>query len=244
MRRENLIAELDDTLEILEKGCYQMQGRTVRLKLSREQMEEVKVFLPQDVQEIYGKKDFAHVRAVRSDYSCINKDSFTVARKRTEQLPNELEKDTKPVLVLNLANPVNPGGGVRDGAKAQEEDLCRASSLLLSLESSGAAPYYEYNRSLHTYMGSDALMIHPQVEIIKDEEGDLLPETAIVAAMTCAAPMLTFGYEGLSEQQYAEGGSVSGISVSGSRRVRMRCVRKRCESCFGSVLQSTERIRL
>ena len=204
MRRENLIAELDDTLEILEKGCYQMQGRTVRLKLNKEQMEEVKVFLPQDVQEIYGEKDFAHVRAVRYDYSCINKDSFTVARKRMEQLSHELEKDAKPVLVLNLANPVNPGGGVREGAKAHEEDLCRTSSLLLSLESSGAAPYYVYNRSLHTYMGSDAVMIHPQVEIIKDENGDLLPETTIVAVMTCAAPMLTFGYEGLSEQQYEE----------------------------------------
>ena len=47
-------------------------------------------------------------------------------------------KKSKPILVLNLANPVNPGGGVRRGSKAQEEDLCRKSSLLLSLESSAA----------------------------------------------------------------------------------------------------------
>lgn len=67
----------------------------------------------------------------------------------------------KPVLVLNLANPVNPGGGVRKGAKAQEEDLCRKSSLLLSLESRNSLPYYEYNRSLHTHMGSDGLSIRP-----------------------------------------------------------------------------------
>ncbi len=204
MRREDLIAELDDTLEILEKGCYQTQGRNVRLKLNREQMEEVKVFLPQDVQEIGGKKDFAHVISLgRCGYSCENEDSFTLARKRTKELSGEIcGENAKPVLVLNLANPVNPGGGVRRGAKAQEEDLCRKSSLLLSLESSGAAPYYEYNRSLLTYMGSNAVMIHPQVEIIKDEKGNLLPETVVVAVMTCAAPMLTYGREGLSEKRY------------------------------------------
>ncbi|MBQ5795100.1 MAG: DUF2263 domain-containing protein, partial [Kiritimatiellae bacterium] len=43
------------------------------------------------------------------------------------------------------------------GAKAQEEDLCRKSSLLLSLESKTAEAYYNYNRSLNTCMGSDAL---------------------------------------------------------------------------------------
>ena len=72
----------------------------------------------------------------------------------------------------------------------------------LSLESHKAASYYQYNKSLHTYMGSDAVMITPQVEIIKDENGDLLPETVIVAVMTCAAPMLTYGMEGMTQDQY------------------------------------------
>lgn len=105
---------------------------------------------------------------------------------------------------MNLANPVNPGGGARKGAKAQEEDLCRKSSLLVSLESRNACPYYEYNRSLHTYMGSDAVIIHPQVEIIKDENNELLEDTVVVAVMTCAAPMITRGLEGMTRQQYEE----------------------------------------
>ena len=53
-------------------------------------------------------------------------------------------------------------------------------------------------------MGSDAIMIHPCVEIFKDEDCNLLPESVIVAVMTCAAPKLTFGTEGLSEEQYEE----------------------------------------
>ena len=203
MRSDN-IAMLQDTLDILGRGSYQLHGETIPLKLSRAQMEEAWVFLPRDVKKISEAKDFKHVHVLgRCGYGCENADSFTLARKRADQFSYALEgKGAKPILVLNLANPVNPGGGVRKGAKAQEEDLCRKSSLLVSLESTKAKSYYDYNRSLNTYMGSDALMIHPQVEIIKDENGDLLPESVIVAVMTCAAPMISNGMEGLSQEQY------------------------------------------
>ena len=202
--REKNIAMLQDTLDILERGSYQLHGQTMPLKLTHAQMEEVDVYLPRDVKRICDAKDFEHVHVLgRCGYGCENADSYTLARKRTEQFSYELNrKGAKPVLVLNLANPVNPGGGVRKGANAQEEDLCRKSSLLLSLESMKASTYYDYNRSLGTYMGSDAVMIHPQVEIIKDEIGDLLPETVVVAVMTCAAPMLRYGLEGLTQAQY------------------------------------------
>lgn len=203
MRSDNN-AILQDTLDILDRGFYQLHRKRIPLKLSRAQMEEVEVFLPQDVKRISEAKDFKHVHVLgRCGYGCENEDSFTLARKRAEQFSYDLKRQgAKPILVLNLANPVNPGGGVRRGAKAQEEDLCRKSSLLVSLESTKAKTYYDYNRSLGTYMGSHALMIHPQVEIIKNESGNLLPETAIVAVMTCAAPMLSNGMEGMTQQQY------------------------------------------
>lgn len=114
-------------------------------------------------------------------------------------------KDENPVvLVLNLANPVHPGGGVRRGASAQEEDLCRSSSLLWSLESDHAAKYYEYNRKLGSCMGSDAMMFTPEVEIIRDENGALLEETVVAAVLTCAAPMVMHGMEGMGEDAYQD----------------------------------------
>ncbi len=205
MRQDN-ISMLHDTLSILDHGAYWIDGKAIPLKLSRAQMEEVEVYLPQDVQNICRAKDFPHVHVMgRCSYGCKNADSFSIAVKMAEQFSLDIkQKDSKPVLVLNLANPVNPGGGVHKGSKAQEEDLCRKSSLLVSLESAKASAYYDYNRSLKTYMGSDAVMIHPQVEIIKDENGHLLPETVIVAVMTCAAPMLRDGMEGLTQAQYEE----------------------------------------
>ena len=193
-----------DTLNILDRGSYQYGGRRIPLKLSRDQMKEVEVWLPQDIERIGQMKGFGRAPVSGGcQYSCEDADSFSLARKISEQFSAELNvKGAKPVLVLNLANAEHPGGGVKTGARAQEEDLCRKSSLFLSLDCRKAKTYYDYNRSLHTCMGSDAIMIHPQVEIIKDEKGNLLPETAIVAVMTCAAPILRYGLKGLTQEQY------------------------------------------
>lgn len=161
------------------------------------------VLLPEDVRDIENCTDMEKVFVSgRCGHGCVNADSFTVARNQYVNFGHTFEKDSRPVLVLNLANPVNPGGGVRRGARAQEEDLCRKSSLLLSLESEAASRYYEYNRSLHSYMGSDAMIFTPQVEIIRDEDGSLLEDSVIVAVLTCAAPMVKRGMEGLSEAEY------------------------------------------
>lgn len=204
--RDNNVKMLQDTLEIMKKGSYEVNGKTVKLKLSKEEMETVYVLLPENVRDIENRTDFEHIFYLgsRCGHECENVDSFTAARKQYMSLNPTAKKDSKPVLVLNLANPVHPGGGVRRGARAQEEDLCRKSSLLLSLESKKASKYYDYNKSLSTSMGSDAMIFTPQVEIIRDENGNLLDDTVVVAVLTCAAPMVNQGKEGLSEAQYQD----------------------------------------
>ncbi len=134
MRSDN-ISMFQDTLNILNQGSYRLNGKNISLKLTGAQMEEAIVYLPKDVENICKAKDFDHVHVLgRCGYGCENEDSFTLARKIREAFAYEINDEVeKPILVLNLANPVNPGGGVRNGAKAQEEDLCRKSSLLLSL---------------------------------------------------------------------------------------------------------------
>lgn len=204
MRVDN-INMLNDTMAIMDRGYYEVNGKRVNLKLSEKERKEIFVFLPKDVKRIADNKDFQHVHVMgRIGVGCVNMDSYSLAIKRYSDCSYMFSKKLKPILVLNLANPVNPGGGVRRGSKAQEEDLCRKSSLLLSLESLEASVYYKYNKSLNTYMGSDAVMITPQVEIIKDENGDLLDESVIVSVMTCAAPMLRDGMEGLTDQEYRD----------------------------------------
>lgn len=203
--RDSYIHMLNDTLAIFENGQYTKAGNTIQTKFSKSQLEECHVFLPEDINSITHRKDFDHIHYMGLlGVGCANMDSFSMAQLLYKQKILFLEKNPKPILVLNFANPVTPGGGVRRGARAQEEDLCRKSSLLLSLESPAAQKYYSYNRSLHTYLGSDAIILTPNVEIIKDVNGELLDESIIVSVMTCAAPMLTPGMEGLTKEQYQD----------------------------------------
>ncbi|MCB6492487.1 MAG: TIGR02452 family protein [Coprococcus sp.] len=200
--RSKEIAMLEDTLKILKQGWYEKNGKRIQLKLSEKEMQEIQVYLPDDVKKNCSDSDFSSPFVVgRCGHGCENIDSFALARKRLGDT-YLFTRDDHGILVLNLANPVHPGGGVRNGARAQEEDLCRKSSLLLSLESKEARKYYDYNKSLNTYMGSDALMVAPYVEIIKDENGDLLDDTVVVSVLTCAAPMISHGKEGMSESEY------------------------------------------
>ena len=102
---------------------------------------------------------------------------------------------------MNFANPVGPGGGVRRGAKAQEEDLCRRSTLLLSLESDAAREMYDFNRNKSFVLSSDYMILTPNVEIFRDENNDLLDETFIVSVLTAAAPYVSQGTDGISQDE-------------------------------------------
>ena len=195
--------ELKDTMAILDKGNYLVNGKRKTLKLSPKEMQQIQVYQPEDIKNISENADLQHIKGTEEvAVDCENMDSYSLAIKRYQDFPALFNENSKPILVLNLANAVRPGGGVRAGSTTQEEELCRRSSLLLSLESSKASAYYEYNKSLHTRMGSDAVMITPKVEIIKDENRNLLEDSVIVSVMTCAAPDLRHGMEGMSQKAY------------------------------------------
>ena len=206
MTRDENVKLLEETLRILGRGFYEIAGMTVPLKLYRHEMEEVEVLLPDEVEAICDSSELAKRLQERDSYcpcrgDCSNEDSLDAARRQLKSF-EWLFEDGQPPLVLNFANPVHPGGGVRSGARAQEEELCRRSSLLLSLESADAARYYEYNRYIDDPMSSDAMIFTPKVEVIRGGDGALLDDTFVVSVLTCAAPMLRFGKVVLSEGDY------------------------------------------
>ncbi len=193
--RDRKIEQLKEILAAFETGTYQTENGTARIRLGEEQIFQAEVFLPGRIGYLTPENTVTKKNG-HCVFSCRNTDSYAMAMEMMDNNPDE------PVLVLNLANPVNPGGGVRRGATAQEEDLCRKSSLLLNLEGEQALPYYAYNRSRNTYMGSDAVIISPYVEIIRDPAGRLFSPSVIVSVMTCAAPMIRYGLEGMTKEEY------------------------------------------
>lgn len=100
--------------------------------------------------------------------------------------------------VLNFANPHNPGGGVVNGAMAQEECLCRSSNLYPCLLVPEAInEYYNYNKKITNNFFSDRVVYTDNVTVFKTDDTVpvLMPKSEWfnVSVFTCAAPYLSEG---------------------------------------------------
>ncbi len=195
MRKAHNIEMLSETLLICDKGEYKVNGKTISLGINKKEMESAVVFLPEDLKLLSVSN--GENSAVCS-YSCENKDCLVLAREILEKHPNS------DVLVLNLAGYRRPGGGSRDGGSGQEEDLTRRSSLLVSLDSNDAKKYYEYNNKLGSDLGSDGIILSPKVVVFRDNNEKLLDTPYYISVLSCAAPMVRFGYSGLSQSEYED----------------------------------------
>ncbi|MCD7733083.1 MAG: TIGR02452 family protein [Oscillospiraceae bacterium] len=203
-RRLENIRILEDTLGILEKGSYEKDGKEINLRFSVGEMEEAKVYLPEDIEAIEKSAPVTEAhdeRDISRIFGCENEDALVLAKKRYLEMKEAGDFSPK-VLVLNLASATEPGGRTRKGASAQEEDLCRRSSLLLSLESENAKKYYDYNNAHKTHMGSDGIVMSENVEVIKNHSSETLAEPFPISVMSCSAPMIRMGLEGMTQEEY------------------------------------------
>lgn len=97
--------------------------------------------------------------------------------------------------VLNFASAIRPGGGVANGCTAQEESLCRCSTLYFAIDCEWLwEKYYQVNRRLGDIRHSDACIYSPEVIICKTDESvpRRMDERNFVTVdiITCAAPDL------------------------------------------------------
>ena len=89
------------------------------------------------------------------------------------------------VLALNFANGVSAGGGFLHGARAQEECLCRSSSLFLTLFDD---PMYAAHAVRALPDSTDWAILSPDVPIFRSDNGTPLDTPYILSFLTCAAP--------------------------------------------------------
>lgn len=122
-----------------------------------------------------------------------NPATVIVSKKRSFEAASAY-KDQK-VCVHNFASASNPGGGVKNGANAQEECLCRCSNLYLCLKMPKLLDdFYLPHRTARNPLHNDDIIYTPGVRIIKSDTATpkLLPKSQWfnVDVITCAAPNL------------------------------------------------------
>lgn len=146
---------------------------------------------------------------IQTSKTGINLNNISVTKNRTFEAAMNLHK-SYPLLkiaVLNFASATNPGGGVLKGSSAQEECLCRASTLYPCLiEDKPLKEYYVRNRSARNPLHDDTIVYTPGITVFKTDDKDysLLNQKnwTKVDVITCAAPNLrenpnnSFNHEG------------------------------------------------
>ena len=107
------------------------------------------------------------------------------ANETTLQAGYRLLKTSPKVLALNFANGISAGGGFLHGARAQEEFLCRSSSLYLTLVDDSM---YAAHAKRSSPDSTDWAILSPDVPVFRSDNGTLLNAPYILSFLTCAAP--------------------------------------------------------
>ena len=163
-----------------------------------------------------------------------NPAKIIVSKKRSLEAAGNEEYRGMKVCVHNFASATKPGGGVETGASAQEECICRCSTLYANLSTeSMRRDFYQQHKMLikqgkmdATY--NDDCIFTPGVTVFKtdDDQYRLMEETAWyrVDVITCAAPNLR---ENPSNAMNPHSGKrVSDLSVAQLKALHKKRLRK------------------
>lgn len=118
-----------------------------------------------------------------------------VSGKRSLEAAMTYALQGKKVCVLNFASATNPGGGVVDGSSAQEESICRCSTLYANLNDPMLMDrFYKPHKEAGNPLFNDDCIYTPGVTVFKTDASvpELMPEEDWykVNIITCAAPNL------------------------------------------------------
>ena len=121
--------------------------------------------------------------------------SVTVSSKRSLEAAMPYAAAGKKVCVHNFASATNPGGGVVRGSSAQEEAICRCTTLYPCLDTKEMwNSFYTPHRNANDPLYNDDCIYTPRVYVIKSDIDFPKPlpksDWQRVDILTCAAPNL------------------------------------------------------
>lgn len=129
------------------------------------------------------------------------------------------------VAVLNFASATNPGGGVTKGSTAQEECLCRCSTLYPVLSDSRFdIPYYGLHKRDGDALHNNDIIYSPNIYIIKSDNYTNLFRPSTVNVITCAAPNLRETPANAYKHERGERPNISDKELLKLHENRGRCI--------------------
>ena len=172
-----------------------MSNKENNIKIFKDTLQQISKSKPlQDAVEYSNGKQFYLAAGTTLPPIMLNLNRFTEPAKiivSKESSFNAARKYYKNVCVLNFASATNPGGGVDKGSNAQEECLCRCSTLYLNLNTPYCKEkFYLPHREQGTPLHNDDIIYTPDVVIIKSDSYNNLYQNHKVNVITCAAPNL------------------------------------------------------
>lgn len=131
---------------------------------------------------------------VEIDYNRYSSDAEIIVSKKRSYEAAAAYAGMK-VCVHNFASATTPGGGVVKGSSAQEECLCRCSTLYFCINTKPMwEGFYSLHRATQNPLHNDDCIYTPEVTVFKSDtaEPHILPEEEWyrVNVITCAAPNL------------------------------------------------------
>lgn len=175
-----------------------MDRRSNNIAIFQDSMDMIKASqkLQQAVQlSIQNQKLYVPSQAIALPESGKSPCKTIVSSKRSFEAASAYAKAGKRVCVLNFASAANPGGGVTRGSTAQEECLCRCSTLYPCLGTETMwHQFYQPHRKAGDPLYNDDLLYTPGVVVFKTDTS--APERMEekdwyqVDIITCAAPNL------------------------------------------------------
>ncbi|MCR4795071.1 MAG: TIGR02452 family protein [Ruminococcus sp.] len=167
----NNISIANETIKITENGFYELDDN--RIDLSGDSR-AVEVISPKKGTELI------EALVIDGDEMC----DITVTQEDSFSAASRFERP----FVMNFANAHNAGGGFRLGANAQEEALCRCSTLYASITSDKAKEMYRYNNLHINPIESDYMLYSPDVCVFRDHRCELLETPFMASVITVPAP--------------------------------------------------------
>lgn len=206
MSREENVKIFNDTLDFIKKN-----------KILSESVEK----------SISGTKFYPARQILAPTNNCFLNNVF-VTKNRTFEAAMKLAKNYpgKKIAVLNFASASTPGGGVKNGASAQEEALCRISTLYPVLTTKDLwEKFYAPHRAECNPLHNDDIIYTPDIVICKTDtiSANKLYDSNFVKVdvITCAAPNL----REVPSNQFNEDGKVSAAGITDEKLEQIHLIR-------------------